>query len=254
MELLVLAFWGLLFLTVSAFYMKKIMFMLVDGEITFVQGLGYLGAYFVLFILFFTVPVFFKTVIIFLVGGFNFLLEPIKRYINKEENNAIYMRKIMECDKHLLENPYAWGTLSQKAYYYFKIKDYDKAIEIQTKVVSMSKNDMDECKKLKTYQKYYDKILDTDVRCWYCGRMVPRGVPTCGFCGHSMNLGQNVIDWLKKGGYKEIIVNTAGLILIVFLYKFMLAYVSENLRFLIHIITAVIIGICIVYSIYTKED
>lgn len=254
MELFILAFWGVLFLTVSVFYMKKIMFMLVDNEITFLQSLGYFGAYLVLFILFFALPVIFKIIIIVLVGGFNFVLEPIKNFINKEENNAFYMRKIMECDRLLLENPYAWGTMSQKAYYYFKIKDYEKAIEIQSKVVSMSKNDMEESKKLKVYQKYYDKLFDTDVRCWYCGRMVPRGVPSCGFCGHSMNFGENIAEWLKKGGYKEIIVNVAGLFLIVFLYKFLLGYLSENVRFVIHILTAVIIGICIVYCRFTKED
>ena len=158
MELVVLAFWGVIFLTVSVFYMKKLMFMLVDSEITFFQGIGYFVAYFILFILFFGLPLIFKIFIIVIVGGFNFAIEPIKRYINKEENKSLYLRKIMKCDEAYLLNPSDWGLLSMKAYYYSKIKDYEKAVEIQTKVVELSKKDLNEIGKLNSYRKWSGSV------------------------------------------------------------------------------------------------
>ena len=253
MDLLLLAFLGVLFMVAGTFYMKKIMFMIIDGEITSVQSLYYLGSFLVTVILFFTLNNIVRVILLLLLFGFLFAFEPIRNYLGKEENRSFYMRKIMKCDEALLLNPNDWGLLSMKAECYFKIKDYDKAVEIQTKAVSLSQNDLAESEKLKKYRKYLDSEESTDVKCWFCGRMTSRGVDTCGYCGHSLNFGINLAGWLRRGGYKEIIINTAGLLLIIFLYKFLLSFLSENLRFFVHIITAVVIGGCIAYKIFKKD-
>ncbi len=254
MDLVILAVLGILFLVAACFYIRRVLYLVIDGDITTIQSFIYVGAFLVLMMLFFYIPFNgFRFVIVLFVVIFDLFIDKIMALLNKQEDKEHYMRKVMEYDKQLLENPYNWVALSEKAYCYFKMKDYEKAISIQDKVVRMSQNDINEINKLKSYKKFLEKIESTDVKCWYCGVMVPKGIEKCYNCGHSMNFGENFINWLKKGGLKDIIVNTAVVILIFVLYKFVLSFLSENLRFIIHIITCVLVFAGIGYIIFKKE-
>ncbi|MBQ7257153.1 MAG: hypothetical protein IJS60_05615 [Abditibacteriota bacterium] len=254
MDLVILAVLGILFLVAACFYIRRVLYLVIDGDITTIQSFIYVGAFLVLMMLFFYIPFNgFRFVIVLFVVIFDLFIDKIMALLNKQEDKEHYMRKVMEYDKQLLENPYNWVALSEKAYCYFKMKDYEKAISIQDKVVRMSQNDINEINKLKTYKKFLEKIESTDVKCWYCGVMVPKGIEKCYNCGHSMNFGENFINWLKHGGLKDIIVNTAVIILIFVLYKFVLSFLSENLRFIIHILTCILIFAGVAFIIFKKD-
>ena len=254
MDLLILATLGVLFLVAACFYVRKVLYFVIDGDITTIQSFIYIGAFMVLMMLFFYVPSnIFRLFIVLFVAFFDIFAHKIMALINAKDNKDYYMRKVMDYDKEFLLNPQNWVALSEKAHCFFKLKDYEKAIEIQEKVVKMSQNDLTEMNKLKSYKKYLDKLESTDVKCWYCGVMVPKGVDKCFNCGHSMNFGENFINWLKSGGLKDIILNTAVIIIIFVLYKFILSFMSENLRFIIHIITCSLFFIGIGFLIFFKE-
>lgn len=255
MEIVTIAFLSVLFLVAGVFYVNKILSMVIESEITPIQSLIYFFCFCLIVTLFFKVPFnWFRILAILIVFAFDLFIEPIKAYLNREDNNAYFMKKAMECDAVLLNNPYDWGTLSEKARCYFKMKDYEKAIEIQEKVVSMSKNDYSEIAKLKSYKKYLDAMENTDVKCWFCGAMVPYGVDKCYNCGRNMSIAQNIIDWLKKGGCKKLMVSIAGILVIFFLYNLVLSFLSDGLKFIVHLLTAIIIAGCIIYNIFHKEE
>ena len=200
---------GIIFLITSSIMINKIISMVIDSEITGDQLLYYFAG-FVLFVVgVISFPFVLKIIILILGVLFVALLNPLKNYINKIRIDDIYIEKIKDYEETMKGHPHDWYTLSEIAHAYLKLKDYEKAVEIQADVVKLSGNDLEETKKLKSYQAYYNNSVSDDVKCWYCGVYVPRGVDRCYNCNKSLILMENIKSWLLKGGFQETLINTA---------------------------------------------
>jgi len=244
---------GIIFLITSIVMINKIVSMVIDSEITGMQSLYYLTGFMFFIIGIISFPLVLKIIILVLGVLFVALLDPLKNYINKTRINDIYIEKIKNYEEIVKENPHDWYTLSEIAHSYLKLKDYEKAVEIQADVVKLSGNDLEETKKLKSYQAYYNDSVSDDVKCWYCGVYVPRGVDRCYNCNKSLILMENIKSWLLKGGFQEILINTAILCGILFFYTVIMGYISEDVGFIINIIFAVLATGYIVFKILKKE-
>jgi len=123
----------------------------------------------------------------------------------KNDMDETYKERIVEYEKILEEQPENWGTLSEMSHCYFKLKDYNKAIELQTEAVKRSNENLAERQKLNEYLLYVRQINTVYKFCWFCGAKLPENTNKCKKCGGTSNAYIDITNWLIKGGIKEIV-------------------------------------------------
>lgn len=110
------------------------------------------------------------------------------RFLHKLFNIKIYKKdvvikdRIARCIEILARDPDNWGTLSELASCYFKLEEYDKAIEFQNKVLEIT-DCPEEKAKLDNYINYSEKVGEKKIKCWFCGKSVSQQEENCPKCG-----------------------------------------------------------------------
>ncbi|MBQ7257152.1 MAG: hypothetical protein IJS60_05610 [Abditibacteriota bacterium] len=242
--LIFLGFFSLFFLSLSISALKKIVFMLIDNEISAIQSLWYFGGYFTLLFLYLEAPpdyFFLRILIILIIVSFIFLIDPIKNSLDDYDMDKQYIRKIDGYRKVVAKNPKDWGTLSEIAYCYYKLQKYDQAIEVQKQVVFLSRGDITETGKLSDYEKHSEKVKHPGVKCWFCGRMVPEKDAKCPYCHRAVLSGESIRYWLKNLGYRELIIKVIAGAALAFICAILMNIFHISISFLINFIIVVLI-------------
>ena len=79
------------------------------------------------------------------------------------KKDGVIKDRITRCIEVLAKDPMNWGTLSELASCYFKLEEYDKAIEIQSKVLEIT-DSREEKAKLDNYIKYIEKVSEKKIK------------------------------------------------------------------------------------------
>ena len=244
------------FLALSIWTFKKLLFMLIDGEITALQSLWYFASYFLILYVFLSCGAYGGLLFILcaLLLLFNLLIDPIRKISDDYSIDKQYLKNIYQYEEVVAKNPGDWGTLSEMAYCYYKLGKYEEAIAIQSDVVRLSKNDITETGKLKDYMKHYDKVMHPGVKCWYCGRMVPENAPICPNCRRSALTGEGIKSWLKGVGYKSLLIQLILAIVFAYLCAFIVKYFNISIFYVIDFIIVFSIFLYIGYILLYKKN
>ena len=244
-----------IFMALSIWTFRKILVMLIDEEITAIESLWYFAGYFLLLYVFLSASVYqgllFLLCIVLLV--FNLTIDPIRNAFDESGIDKRYLVNIDKYKKVIAKNPQDWGTLSEIAYCYYKLGKYEEAITTQTEVVRLSKNDIMEVGKLTDYKKHYNKLINPGVKCWYCGRMVPKGDAKCPNCRRSAMTGEGIKAWLTGVGYKVFFGQIIISVVLAFISAFIIQYFNISGIFILDFVLVVIVFAYIGYKLLYKN-
>lgn len=109
------------------------------------------------------------------------------------KKDGVIKDRITRCIEVLAKDPMNWGTLSELASCYFKLEEYDKAIEIQSKVLEIT-DSREEKAKLDNYIKYIEKVSEKKIKCWFCGKSVNQQEENCPKCGKKIKYVSFLMD------------------------------------------------------------
>lgn len=245
-----------IFMTLSIWTFRKILVMLMDEEITAIESLWYFAGYFLLLYVFLSASVYqgllFLLCIVLLI--FNLTIDPIRNAFDESIVDKRYVKNIDNYKKVYAKNPKDWGTLSEIAHCYFKMGKYEDAIRTQTEVVRLSKNDIMEVGKLTDYTKHYDKLKSPGIKCWYCGRMVPKGASKCPNCRRSSMTGEGIKTWFRGVGYKVFFGQIIIAVVVAFISAFIIQYFNISGFFILDFVLVFIVFAYVGYKLLYKNQ